>query len=89
VRRVELQFQEPLKEAAGMGVRPRVIEIVELAGAPQRLTSELPAATLRAGAGRVGVRPLCVPGRTCPQVTSLAWGSRSGPSTPPSHSSAA
>src|SRR5208337_3676336 len=54
VRRVELQFQKPFKEAAGVGVRPRVIEIVEFAvGAAD--DSELPAATLRAGAGSVGV----------------------------------
>jgi hypothetical protein len=54
VRRVELQFQEPFKEAAGVGVRPRVIEIVEFA-VRAAVDSELPAATLRAGAGSVGV----------------------------------
>ena len=54
VRRVELQFQQPLKEATGVGVRPRVVEIVEFAvGAA--IDGELPAAALRACAGSVGV----------------------------------
>ena len=54
VRRVELEFQQPFKEAAGMGVGPGVIEIVELA-VRAAVDGELPAAALRACAGGVGV----------------------------------
>lgn len=48
MRRVELQFQQPLKQASGMGVRPRVVQIIELA-VRAAIHSELPATTLRAG----------------------------------------
>ena len=52
--RVELQLQQPFKQATGVGVRPGVIEVVELAvGAA--VDSELPAAALRAGTRGVGV----------------------------------
>ena len=54
VRGVELQFQQPLKEAAGVGMRPRVIQIVQFA-VGTAVHHELPAAALRAGARRVGV----------------------------------
>ena len=54
VRRVELQFQKPFKEAPSIGVGPGVIEIVETAVCAP-VDGKLPAAALRAGAGRVGV----------------------------------
>ena len=54
VRRVELQFQQPFKKAAGVRVRPSVIQVVKLA-VRAAVDDELPTGTLRARAWRVGV----------------------------------
>ena len=54
MRGVKLQFQQPLKEAAGVRMRPRVIQIVKLA-MWAAVDGERPAAALGAGARRVGV----------------------------------
>src|ERR1022692_4034380 len=51
--RVKLQFKQPLKEAAGVGVAPSVVQIVQFAMCAA-VDGELPAAALRAGARRVG-----------------------------------
>src|SRR5579883_841251 len=54
VCRVELQLQQPLKQAASIGVAPGVVEVVELAMCAA-VDGELPATALRAGTRRVGV----------------------------------
>src|SRR5579885_2351711 len=54
MRGVELQFQQPLEQPPGGRVRPRVVKIIQLA-VRAAVDGELPVATVRAGAGRVGV----------------------------------
>jgi hypothetical protein len=54
VGRIELQFEDPLKEATGDRVGPHVFQVVESA-MRAAIDGELPGAAMRAGARRVGV----------------------------------
>ena len=54
VGRIELQFEDPLKEATGDRVGPHVVQVVESA-MRAAVDGVLPGAAMRAGARRVGV----------------------------------
>lgn len=54
VGRIELQFEDPLKEATGDRVGPHVIQVVESA-MRAAIDGVLPGAAMRTGARRVGV----------------------------------
>jgi hypothetical protein len=54
VGRIELQFEDPLEEAAGDRVRAHVIQIVQSA-MRAAVDGVLPGAAVRAGARRVGI----------------------------------
>ncbi len=54
VSRIELQFEDPLKEATGDRVGPHVVQVVESA-MRAAIDVVLPGAAMRAGSRRVGV----------------------------------